>query len=114
MGLWTIQALFAGLPDHFDADAAPGLSAIYQFVLEGEQAGAYHVMVRDRACTIREGVHPAPDVTLSMTAEDCLLVMHGRLNGLSAALSGRVRVAGDMGLALRLKSIFPTLRPSPS
>lgn len=110
----SVHELFASLPDHFNADAVPDLSAIYQFVLAGDQGGKYHLVVRDRACTIREGVHPAPDVTLSMTAEDCLLVMNGQLNGVTAALSGRVQVAGDMGLALQLKSIFPTLRPKPS
>jgi putative sterol carrier protein len=56
-------------------------------------------------------LHQTPDVTLSMTAEDCLLIMSGKLNGVTAAVSGRVTMAGDMALALHLKSIFPTLRP---
>ncbi len=107
----TIHDLFVSLPSHFNAEAVPGLSATYQFNLSGAEGGAYHVIVRDRACSIHEGLHQAPDVTLSMTAEDCLLIMSGKLNGMTAALSGRVTMIGDMGLALQLKSIFPTLRP---
>lgn len=107
----TIQNLFASLPSHFNAEAVPGLSATYQFNLSGAQGGHYHVIVRERACSIHEGLHHAPDVTFSMTAEDCLLIMSGKLNGVTAALSGRVTLAGDMALALHLKSIFPTLRP---
>ena len=110
----TVHELFAGLPDHFDADAAAGLKAAYQFNLSGDQGGRYQLIVRDGTCLIHEGTHLSPDVTLTMTAEDCLLVMNGQLNGVTAALSGRVQVAGDMGLALQLKSIFPTLRPKPS
>ena len=110
----TVHEWFAALPDHFNADAAAGLTAAYQFDLSGEQGGRYHLIIRDGTCLIHEGTHRSPDVTLTMTAEDCLLVMHGRLNGVTAALSGRVQVAGDMELALRLKSIFPTLRPPAS
>ncbi len=107
----TIQALFASLPGHFAPEAVPGLSATYQFLLSGERGGPYHLIVRDRACSIYEGLHASPDVTLSMSADDCLLIMNGQLNGVTAALSGRVKLDGDLGLAMHLKAIFPTLRP---
>jgi putative sterol carrier protein len=107
----TIQDLFAGLPAHFDAAALPGLSATYQFRLSGEHGRDYHVIVRERTCAIHEGLHRDPDVTLSMSADDCLLIMSGKLNGVTAALSGRVKLDGDLALAMHLKTIFPTLRP---
>jgi putative sterol carrier protein len=107
----TIRDLFASLPGHFNAHAAGGLSASYQFNLSGEQGGQYQLLVRDATCTILEGTHASPDVTLAMTADDCLRVMQGQLDGVAAALSGKVRVEGNLGLAIRLKSLFPTLRP---
>ena len=107
----TIQALFASLPSYFNAEAVPGLSATYQFNLSGAQGGTYHMIVQAQACSVHEGRHQAPDVVLSMTAEDCLLIMSGKLNGVTAALSGRVQLDGDLGLAMHLKSLFPSLRP---
>jgi len=44
-----------------------------------------------------------------MSGEDCLGVLTGRLDGSSVFLSGRLRIEGDFGLALQLKSLFPSV-----
>jgi putative sterol carrier protein len=36
--------------------------------------------------------------------------MKGQLNGPAAAMSGRVKVSGDIGLAMQLKALFPTIK----
>ena len=69
------------------------------------------MVVRDKTCRVQEGVHPEPDVTLSMSGEDCLGVLNGRLDGVSVVASGRVRISGDIGLAMQLKALFPSVRP---
>jgi putative sterol carrier protein len=46
-----------------------------------------------------------------MAGEDCMAILEGRLNGVTAYLSGRLRVDGDIGLAMRLAAFFPDLRP---
>jgi putative sterol carrier protein len=40
-----------------------------------------------------------------------MAVLEGRLNGITAYLSGRLRIEGDLGLAMRLAALFPDLRP---
>jgi putative sterol carrier protein len=44
-----------------------------------------------------------------MAGEDCVKVLNGELSGPAAAMSGRIRISGDMGLALQLRALFPTL-----
>ena len=46
-----------------------------------------------------------------MSVEDCLGVLNGRLDGVSVVASGRVRISGDIGLAMQLKALFPSVRP---
>jgi putative sterol carrier protein len=107
----TIQEFFDALPSHFSPAASEGVNAVYQFDLSGEQGGQYQLHVTDGTCRVIPGVHPSPDVTLSMTGEDCLAVLEKRLNGVAAYLNGRLRMDGDIGLAMRLAAFFPDLRP---
>ena len=107
----VLKEFFEALPGKLDAEGAEGLTAVYQFDLSGPLGGQYHVVVRDKTCRVQEGVHPEPDVTLSMSGEDCLGVLNGRLDGVSVVASGRVRISGDIGLAMQLKALFPSVRP---
>jgi putative sterol carrier protein len=103
----TIREFFQLLPEEFDADAADDMDAVYQFDLSGTQGGQYVVTVREGTCQVREGVHDDPHVTLSMAGEDCIKVLTGQLSGQMAAMSGKLRVSGDFGLALQLRALFP-------
>jgi putative sterol carrier protein len=47
-----------------------------------------------------------------MTGEDCIKVLNGQLSGMSMAMSGRLQVTGDIGLAMQLKSLFPNITES--
>ena len=107
----AVREFFEALPSRFHAEAAEGLTAVYQFNLSGDQGGQFRMQVAEQACRVTEGTHPSPNVTLSMAGEDCMAILEGRLNGVTAYLSGRLRVDGDMGLAMRLAAFFPDLRP---
>lgn len=107
----TVREFFDTLPSRFRPDSADGVNAVYQFDLSGAEGGQYQLLVADRSCRVCDGVHPAPNVTLSMAGEDCVAILEGKLNGMSALLSGRLKIAGDMGLAMQLAAFFPDLRP---
>ena len=107
----TVRAFFEALPASFRSDAAEGVNAVYQFDLSGDEGGQYQLHVADRSCRVCDGVHSSPNVTLSMAGEDCVAILDGKLSGVSALLSGRLKIAGDMGLAMQLAAFFPDLRP---
>ena len=107
----TVRAFFATLAGKLDPDAAEGLDVVYQFDLNGADGGQYQLQIRDGACQVSEGIHPDPNVTLAMSSEDCLRVLNGQVSGTMVAMTGRLRISGDMGLALQLASLFPSLRP---
>lgn len=109
MKVTTINDVLHALPDKLDKQAAEDLDAVYQFDLRGDQGGQYHLLVQNGTCLVKDGVHADPHVTLSMTGEDCIKVLNGQLSGMMMAMSGRLQVTGDIGLAMQLKSLFPNI-----
>jgi putative sterol carrier protein len=105
----NLKQFFQRLPRALDPEAAEDVDAVYQFDLSGPHGGQYVVIIRQGTCVVEEGAHADPHVTLSMAAEDCLKVLNGELSGPSVVMTGRLRIAGDVGLAMQLKSLFPTL-----
>jgi putative sterol carrier protein len=94
----SCKQAFDLMPSRFNKDAAKGLDAVYQFDLSGEGGGKWQVHIGNDQCEVKEGVHPSPNITISMLA--------GKLYGQMAFMTGKLRIAGDMGLALRLQSLF--------
>lgn len=103
----TAKEIIDSLPSKLDKEAAEDLDAVYQFDLTGAQGGHYQLFVRNGTCEVKEGSHPDPHVTLSMDADDCVKLFKGQLSGMAIAMSGRLQIAGDIGLAMQLKSLFP-------
>ena len=106
----TVKEFFQLLPGQLDSDAAEDLEAVYQFDLSGSQGGQYTLTIRGGACQVTEGMHVDPHVVLSMAGEDCIKILKGQLSGTAVAMSGRLKISGDIGLAMQLKALFPTVR----
>jgi putative sterol carrier protein len=102
----SCKQVFDQMPSRFNKDAAKGLDAVYQFDLTGDGGGKWYAVIKDQTCEVKEGLNPSPNITITMTAQDYLDMIAGKLNGQMAFMTGKLRIAGDMGLALRLQSLF--------
>ncbi len=105
----TVKAFLESLPAQLDQEAADAVDAVYQFDLIGPQGGQYTLTVRDGTCRVEEGSHDEPHVTLSMDGEDFIKVLSGQLSGTAIVMTDRLKVSGDIGLAMLLPSLFPAL-----
>ena len=94
------------MPSRFKKDAAKGLTATYQFDLSGDGGGQWYAAIANEQCEVKEGKAASPNITISMAAKDYLDMVNGKLNGQMAFMTGKLKIAGDMGLALRLQSLF--------
>ena len=45
-------------------------------------------------------------LALTLAAPDFLRLITGKLNGVNAFMSGKLKLKGDMGLAMKLGSLF--------
>lgn len=91
--------------DRFNADAAAGLDLVFQFNIE--EAGNYHLIVKDGTCDVQEGENADANVTLIMDAETFEGLASGETDGMQAFMMGKVRAEGDMMLAMKLNELFP-------
>ena len=83
-----------------------GLNGIFQFDLSGEGGGVWHVSLANGDGHVAEGPAETPGVTISMAADDFVALTEGRLDGTMAFMSGKLKVKGDMGLAMKLQTLL--------
>jgi putative sterol carrier protein len=102
----SVQEIFENLEEGFQSDKAEGVDAIFQFDLTGDNGGKYWVKVQNKQPEVHEGQHADPTMTLTATADDYMAIVNGELAPVSAFMQGRVKVKGDMGLALKLQAMF--------
>lgn len=76
------------------------------FELSGPGGGSWQI-VRDRRGERVETLDAGPhDCMVRCSAADFMAVVHGRLHPRDAFLDGRLRLSGDVGLALRLHGVL--------
>ena len=102
------QQVFDMMPSRFNAAAAAGVNATYQFDLTGDNGGTWQVAVANGGCTVAQGApNDKPNITITMAAVDYLDMITGKLNPQMAFMGGKLKIKGDMSLALKMQQIFP-------
>jgi putative sterol carrier protein len=106
----TVAETFEVMSTIFNPAAAAGMTKTFQWNISGEQAGVWALKIDNGTCQLIPGGVEKPDVTFSMNDKDWLALAEGKLDAQSAFFSGQLKIAGDMGLALRVPQIFPASR----
>jgi putative sterol carrier protein len=101
----TVKGYFEKLADKLNAtpEKLTGMNCVYQFRVAD---AAWSVKLADGKAGVAEGEAPSPNCTVTMAEPDFLDLVSGKLNGQMAFLTGKLKVAGDMGLALKLGSFI--------
>jgi len=99
----TVQEFFANLPSRADASKTAGMNNSYVFDIEG--AGLWKVDVDDGAVSVSEGGGDA-DVTITTSEETFEKIVAGEQNPTSAYMTGKLKIKGDMGAAMKLQKLF--------
>jgi putative sterol carrier protein len=99
----SAQEFFDTLPSRVDESKTAGLNATYLFDVEG--AGKWTVAVKEGNVDVREGGDSA-DTTISANEENFLKIVNGEENATAAYMTGKIKVTGDMGTAMKLQKLF--------
>jgi putative sterol carrier protein len=99
----TVQDFFANLPSRADASKTAGMTNSYVFDIEG--AGQWKVDVDNGSVSVTEGGGDA-DVTIATSQETFEKIIAGEQNPTSAYMTGKLKVKGDMGAAMKLQKLF--------
>jgi putative sterol carrier protein len=69
-------------------------------------ATQYYCTIANETIDVKLGKHASPNITITMKESDYLDMINGKLNGQMAFMTGKLKIAGDMGLALKLQGLF--------
>ncbi len=99
------EKILAGVKEKVAENPLEG-TAVYQFRLDGEEGGDFYVDIVEGKGQVHEGLAEEPSLTVSMTVEDFRALAEGKMSATSAFFSGRIKIKGDMSLALKLQSLL--------
>ena len=96
------------IPARFQAkpDVVQKINAIYQFNISGPGGGSWSVDCTQPGGRVQPGAAASAKCTVAAGDEDFLAIVNGRLNAQMAFMSGKLKIQGDMGLALKLQQIL--------
>ncbi len=102
----TIEKLMGLMPKAFLPEKAAGVEAVIQYNLSGDQGGDWIITIGDDKCTVEKGVAESPKLTLAADAGDYIDIITGKLNAMSAFAGGKLKLKGDLNLAMKLMDFF--------
>jgi putative sterol carrier protein len=102
----TVKDTFEAMTTRFRPERAQGLQAVIQYDITGPEGCTYHINIADGQCALNEGSAAQPQLTLTMSAQDWLDMLGGKLSGQVAFMSGKLKHKGDMSLLMRLPGLF--------
>ena len=101
-----VSEFFAQVTEKVNKDALDGLNCVYQFDITGDGGGKWSVAIANNEVKVVEGAAENPSITLTISDGDFVSLVQGNLNGQTAFLTGKLKIAGDMGLAMKLGNLF--------
>lgn len=102
----TVSELFHAMPDRFNPEAATGLNKILQWNITGDEPGVWAFQIADGAGKLIPGGVEKPDITFTTSGKTWLAIAEGKQDPMKAFLTGKLKVSGDMTLAIKVSQFF--------
>ena len=103
----TITELFDTMPTRFNAAAATGVSKTLQWNITGDEPGVWAFQIADGTGRLIAGGVEKPDVTFTVSGKDWAAIAEGKMDSMKAFMTGKLKVSGDMMLAMKVPQFFP-------
>jgi putative sterol carrier protein len=103
----TISDLMEKMPGAFIPEKATGVNAVVQFKFTGAEPGDWNAVIKEGKCIVAEGITDSkPTMTLTADSADYIKIFTGELDGMQAFMQGKINLAGDLNLAMKLMQMF--------
>lgn len=103
--------VFRAIADAIKADGpaiAKKVNGVIQFKIT--PGGAWNLDLKSASPAVTEGVKKA-DVTITVADDDFIAIATGKLNAQSAFMKGKLKLQGNMALAMKLPVLFNAIKP---
>lgn len=101
-----VKDLFPAMVERLIPDKAAGIDATILFDLSGDNGGFFWIKITDGAAEAGQGEVADPSMTVRASADDWFAVATGQTNAMQAFMTGKLKILGDMGLAMKMQTMF--------
>jgi len=104
----TMAAIWMEINEKLNGEPGPiiGMTVTYSFNLSGEDGGLYGLTLADGKAITITGDPGEVDCALTMSVRDFKKLLAGNLNSTAAFMMGKLKVKGNIGLALKLEGLL--------
>lgn len=102
----TVDEIFSRMEGLFLPDRAAGVEASVAYKVMGEGGGEYTCVVSGGVFSLLREVKADAQATVTISAEDWIALNEGRLDPMTAYLTGKLKAAGDQNLLMKFPKFF--------
>lgn len=102
----TIPESFQGLETAFLPDRAATVNKTIQFDFTGAEPGTWRLTIASGTISYAQEAAESPNAIVIVDSEDWLKLLRGELNPMSAVISGKLKIKGDMTLLAQFQTWF--------
>ncbi|HEU5380175.1 MAG TPA: SCP2 sterol-binding domain-containing protein [Ktedonobacteraceae bacterium] len=103
----TISELFESMPERFNTTAAEGVTKTIQWNITGDEPGIWAFQITNGVGQLIPGGVEKADTTFTISGKNWIAIAEGKTDPMKAFMTGRLKVAGDMMLAMKVPQFFP-------
>lgn len=91
-----------------NVEKATSANAVFGFDITGEGGGQWTLNLKQGTTSgfLADGLAEDVNVTISMATADWTGIISGASNPMQAFMMGKIKVKGDMGLAMKLQNVL--------
>ncbi|XP_039726668.1 hydroxysteroid dehydrogenase-like protein 2 isoform X1 [Pteropus medius] len=107
----AVEETFRIVKDSLTDDIVKATQAVFQFELSGEDGGTWFLDLKNKSGNVGYG-EPSDhaDVVMSMSTDDFVKMFSGKLKPTMAFMSGKLKIKGNMALAVKLEKLMNQLQ----
>jgi putative sterol carrier protein len=103
----TIADLMGKMPGALIPEKATGVDAVVHFKFTGAEPGEWNAVIKEGKCEVAQGIpHFKPTMTLTADSAEYIKIFTGELDGMQAFMQGKIKLGGDLNLAMKLMQMF--------
>ena len=87
-------------------ELSKAVNSIYEFVITGDNGGTWTVDLSKEPGTVSPGSQGNAKCTVTASSPDFMNIVSGKMNAQMAFMSGKLKIKGDMGLAMKLQKVI--------